>query len=159
MAEMVSSHLTGLGGSTERERRWGRRPAGPPTAVTIAPRGGAASGLPPSTPAPSTPRVVCGGNRAAAGRAAAATPAPATGATGPATATLPRPPPPPPNVWAADGAWASPDGLVVATFAAADATAALFGPSQAYVSSMEWSGPATSRAPGGGGGGGSVTAT
>jgi len=57
MAEMVSSHLTVLGGSTERERRRSGRPAGPPVAATIAPRGGAASGLSPSAPAPPTRRV------------------------------------------------------------------------------------------------------
>jgi len=128
--------------------------------LTVAPRGGAASGLPPSAPAPPTTRVGCGGDPAAGGRAAAAAPAVPTGAAGPATATPPWPPPPPPDVWAADGGWASPDGLAVATVAAANATAALFGPSQAYLGAMELSGTATSRAPGGGGAaGGSVTAT
>jgi len=160
MAQMVSGHLTGLGGRTERERRRGGRPAGPPAAITIAPRGGAASGLPPSAPAPPTPRVECGGDPAAGGRAAAADPADATGAAEPVTATPPWPPPPPPDVWAADGGWASPDGLAVAPLAAAKSTAALLGPSQAYLGAMEWSGTATSRAPGGGGGaGGSVMAT
>ena len=57
MAEMVSRHLTVLGGSTESKRRRSGRPAGPPVVATIAPRGGAASGLPLSAPAPPTRRV------------------------------------------------------------------------------------------------------
>jgi len=155
MAEMVASHLPGLGGRTEREWRRGRQPAGPPVVATIAPSGGAASGLPPSAPAPPT-RWVQERPRRRQPRSC----------RHPSRCYQRR--------WIGDGEAATaaaaaqllgrgrglgvPDDLVVATVAAANATAALFGSFQAYASDMEWSCLATSRASGGGGGG-SVLAT